>query len=119
MRTQKYRHRISFEMQDDDSQDSNTGAVELEWVPAISDDGVTLTDVPALVLTGPGREFRAADAKQAETSARIETRWFPGLAPTWRVLWDGKVYDITSIEVDVTARREYRLACKDGVNDGA
>lgn len=117
MRTQQYRHSISFEMQAQ-SQDSNTGDVEMDWVPAIAD-GVTLTDVPAQVLTGPGREFQSANAKQAETTARINTRWFSGLQPTWRILWDGRVYDITSIEVDVTARREYRLTCKDGVNDGA
>lgn len=119
MRTQQYRHRISFEMQGGESQDSNTGDIERGWEPAVSEEGVTLTNVPAEVLTGPGREFRAADVKHAETSARINIRWFPGLQPDWRILWDGKVYDITSIETDITARREYRLQCQDGVNDGA
>jgi SPP1 family predicted phage head-tail adaptor len=78
-----------------------------------------LENVPAEVLTGPGREFNAADAKQAETTARINLRWFPGLLPDMRIRWEGQRYDILSIETDVTARKEYRLRCKQGANDGA
>jgi len=83
-----------------------------EWVDFIA-------DVPAEVLTGPGREFHAADAKQAETSARMTLRWFPGLLPTMRIAWEGLLYNITSIETDRTGRMEYRLRCQEGPTDGA
>ena len=113
MQAQRYRHRIEFQHKVS-VQNPNTGAITYSW-QAIS---ALLSSVPAEVLTGPGREFIAADAKQAETTARINCRWFPDLSPEWRVLWDGKVFDITSIETDATARREYRIRCKDGVSDG-
>lgn len=118
MEAQRYRHRVEFQEQFEE-QDSETGAITRDWDTVYLDSDTPLDSVPAEVLTGPGREFNAADAKQAETSARINLRWFPGLLPSWRLLWDGKTYDILSIETDATARREYRLRCKEGVTDGA
>lgn len=72
----------------------------------------------AQVLTGPGRELRAAGAEHAETDARINFPWLPGVTQQMRVLWDGRIYNITGIELDVTARREIRLICVEGRNDG-
>lgn len=118
MQAQRYRHRIEFQAKTE-MQNSVTGAVSHEWETVYLDSDTPLNAVPAEVLTGPGREFRSADAKQAETAARIQCRWFPGLLPAWRVLWDGKVYDIQSIETDATARREYRMRCREGVSDGS
>lgn len=118
MEAQRYRHRITFK-EKVEVQDSETGALSYDWEPVYLDSDTPLSDVPAEVLTGPGREFNAADAKQAETTARINLRWFPGLLPTWRIEWDGKVYDILSIETDATARRDYRLRCKEGLTDGS
>lgn len=84
-------------------------------------DGTPLTDVPAEVLTGPGREWVGAGAPQADATARVNLRWFPA-DPTeiarWRLLWDGGIYSITSAETDITARREWRLRCVDGPTEG-
>lgn len=110
MLTQRLRHQVTVQQQ----------------VPEYTSGGETIgydwddlhENVPAEVLTGPGREFNAADAKQAETTARITLRWFPGLLPTMRIVWEGKAFDILSIETDATARKEYRLRCKEGTNDG-
>ena len=113
----RLRHRIEFQELVED-QDSETGESVFNWVTATIDSETLLDSVPAEVLTGPGREFRESGATQAETSARINLRWFPGLLATWRILWDGRIYNITSIETDATARREYRLRCVDGVSDG-
>lgn len=118
MEAQRYRHHVEFQEQVEE-QDSETGAITRTWATVYLDSDTPLDSVPAEVLTGPGREFNAADAKQAETSARINLRWFPGLLPSWRLVWDGKNYDILSIETDATARREYRLRCKEGVTDGS
>jgi SPP1 family predicted phage head-tail adaptor len=83
-----------------------------EWADYVEDE-------PAEVLTGPGREFNAADMTQAETDARIFIRWRPDVDTTMRVLWEGRRFNILSIETDVTARRELRLRCKEGLTDGA
>lgn len=105
------RHRVTIQVRTQ-TQSVTTGAVTDSW-------GTFLANVPAQVLTGPGREFESANAKQAQTTARIIMRWFSGLLPTHRILWDGRVFDILSIETDETGRIDYRLRVADGVNQGA
>lgn len=116
MRAGRYRHRITF--QDQIEVRDSEGVLTTSWENVWLDSETELADVPAEVLTGPGREFNATGQVHAETSARINTRWFPGLQPTWRIQWDGQVFNIGSIETDRTARREYRLRVTGGVNDG-
>lgn len=111
----RLRHRIAFEYPVDSLDDY--GRKIVTWVPANAN-GAPLSSVAAEVLTGAGREPIADNAKQAETTLRVNLRWFPGLQQNWRLIWDGAVYDITSIETDITARREYRLQCTGGLTDG-
>ena len=115
---QRYRHRISFERKVE-VQDSETGALSYSWEVVELDSDVLLDSVPAEVLTGPGREFNAADAKQAETSARINFRWFGDVHQDWRVVWSGRNYNILSVEYDATGRRETRLRVQEGATDGS
>jgi len=110
LRPGKYRHRITFQRQVE-MRDPATGALEISWEDV-------LEGVPAEVLTGPGREASAASTKLAETSARINLRYFDGLDPKWRVVWGDRVYDITSVEMDETGVKEYRLRCSAGLTDG-
>lgn len=112
----RLRHRVAFQEQQV-GQNPETGAPVITWVNAFAN-GIELSSVPAEVLTGAGRELMAAGAKQAETTARINLRWFPGLKQSWRILWDDRVYNITGMATDITARQEWRLQCTDGVNDG-
>lgn len=112
MLTNRLRHRVAIQ-EKTQTQDPVTGEITVTWANVAG-----LASVPAEVLTGPGREFIESGARQAETTARINMRWFAGLLPVWRILWDGRVYNIMSIETDATARREWRLRCTDGVNDG-
>jgi SPP1 family predicted phage head-tail adaptor len=96
-------------------QDSESGEVTNVWDTVYS-------AVPAEVLTGAGREFRESGAIQAETTARITVRWFDVdrvAIYKWRILWDGRVYNIVSAETDITGRKEWRFRCTDGLNDGA
>lgn len=96
-------------------QDSETGEIANSWENVY-------TSVPAEVLTGPGREFRDSAATQAETTARITVRWFDVdrvAIYKWRILWDGRVYNIVSAETDITGRKEWRFRCIDGVSDGS
>jgi SPP1 family predicted phage head-tail adaptor len=117
MLSYRLRHRVAIERQVQVQDPNSGGAMITSWETLVVS-GKPMVSVPAEVLTGAGREFIAANAQQAETTARINMRWFPGLRETDRVLWDGKVYNIRSISTDITARREYRLICEDGINDG-
>lgn len=111
MMSARLRHRVDIEEYVED-QDSVTGEIVRQWVMFID-------SVPAEVLTGPGSERMVSAVKHAETTARIVLRWFPGLLPTHRIIWQDKIYDILSIETDATGRRDYRLRVKDGLTDGA
>lgn len=107
---QRYRHRIAIDAPVN-TRDNNTGGFTTGWQELFA-------SLPAEVLLGPGREFDAANTRQAETSARINLHWFPGLRADMRIRWDGRVFNIQEIGADATARREYRLRCVDGVNNG-
>lgn len=119
MEAQRYRHRVHLQ-EKVEVRNPVTGSVTHSWQTFYIDGNSDspADELPAEVLTGPGKEPIAADAKQSETAARITMPWFPGLLPTMRILWDGFVYDITSIELDRTARMQYRVTCKDGLTDG-
>lgn len=119
----RLRHRITFKAQGGPIRDENgypipgSGGLQTVVLP----DGTRLEDVPAEVLTGPGKEWVGSGAPQSETSARINLRWFPANErdmAAWIVLWDGRVYNIQSVETDATARREWRLRVVDGPTEG-
>ncbi|MCQ9615936.1 head-tail adaptor protein [Paenalcaligenes niemegkensis] len=123
MLAHRLRHRITFQVNGEGDRDDNgylipgTGG----WQTVTLPDGTKLADVPAEVLTGPGRETQGGAATQAETLARINLRWFPAderEMAAWRIVWDGRVYNITSAETDITARREWRLRCEYGASEG-
>lgn len=106
----RLRHRVTVQ-ELVEVQDTTTGAVTREWENVY-------TNVPAEVLTGPGKEFVQSSATQGEVTARINMRWFPGLTQKMRIVWDMSVYNIVSIETDMTGRQEYRMKCSSGVTDG-
>lgn len=115
MRSGRYRHRITIQSRVEAR--TAAGGVAVSWTDAFPA-ATALGGIPAEVLTGPGRELRAAGAPEGETVARINFRRLPGVDETMRVLWDGFVFNIRSVETDATARRETRLICAAGVNDG-
>lgn len=117
MLANRLRHRVAVQ-ELVETQNSTTGAVTRAWENVLLDSSTELDAVPAEVLTGPGREFMQSGSTQNEIAARINLRWFPGLTQKMRIVWDGNVYNIQSIETDATARREYRLKCIAGVSDG-
>lgn len=118
MLAHRLRHRVEIQEQIE-TQNQTTGDITYTWSTVYLDSDTPLDAVPAEVLTGPGREFNGGDTKQAETDARINIRWFAELDQKMRIVWDGKNYDITGMETDTTARREWRLRCKEGVSDGS
>jgi len=117
MLTYRLRHRVAVQEQIE-TQNTTTGAMSIAWENVMLNTDTVLDAVPAEVLTGAGREFDQSGAIQGEIVARINMRWFPDLTQSMRILWDGKVFNIHSIETDLTGRQEYRLKCTAGVNDG-
>lgn len=120
MQAYRLRHRITIQV-NQPVKNPTTGAMVDDWQTATADDGTVLVDVPADVLTGGGREHAAANTQVLQVDARINLRWFP-MADTalakCRILWDGRVFDINGVTTDITARREWRLTAKHGVNNG-
>lgn len=109
MRSGRLRHRITIQQR----QEVTTNG-DRAWTWA-----AVYTDVPADFLSGPGREFLAAEAIRAETVGRFELRYLPGITADMRVLWDDQVWNIKAPPiVDQSARREMTLLVGAGVNDG-
>jgi len=115
----RLRHSITFEQKV--IKRNAHGLINESWevvhIPGIG----LLKNIPAQVLTGPGRdEFQQAGQTQSEVVARITLRWFPGgINPAWRIIWDNQILNILGLpETDVTARREYRIKCRAGVGNG-
>jgi head-tail adaptor len=120
--SESYIHQVAIQSRAE-TKDSATGAVSYTWATATTlalDSEWSADALPALVMTGPARgEFMAADAKQAETAARIRLPYVGGLTSDMRILWAGRVFNILALELDLTAAREWRITCSEGVNDGA
>jgi len=115
----RLRHTISFERKVI-SRNAH-GLINETW-ETVDRPGIgLLKEIPAQVLTGPGRdETIQSGQKQSEVVARITLRWFPGgIDPAWRIIWDGQVFNILGLpETDATARREYRIKCRAGIGNG-
>ena len=116
--TQSLIHRVTFQRQV--AERDSEGVLQVSWQDVWLDSETALIDVPAEVLTGPGREFLQSGQMQSDVAARITCRWFPGgPLSSWRVLWDGRVFNVKGDpDTDATGRREWRFKVTAGLNDG-
>lgn len=115
MKSGRLRHRIEIQHLSYGPPDPTSGHSKKEWLPLFTH------PIQAEVLEGAGREAFQAGTIQAETTARINLRWFPvdrADLVRMRVIWDGQVFEILEAVRDSTGRKEWRLRCKDGVTDG-
>lgn len=72
----------------------------------------------ASVRPASAREVQAADQRQGETLVEIELRYRADVVQEWRVLWQGRPYDIRSV-LDVDGRgRHLKLLAAVGLRDG-
>lgn len=117
MLASRLRHRVAIQ-QVAHAQDAETGEMVPTWSTLVLDSNTEMDSVPAEIFLGPGRESGAASAAQASVDARITLRWFPGLTQHMRILWDGRIFNIESLETDLTGREEWRIKCSAGVNEG-
>ncbi|WP_223509421.1 phage head closure protein [Rahnella sp. GSA61A] len=110
MQAGRLRHRVKIQ-EPVNIQDPVTGGVTPSWQDTVS--------VWAEVYPLSAREFVAAQAGQAEISARITIRYRPDLTAKHRIIFRGKVYNIEGVLPDPVSGLEYfTLPCSQGVNDG-
>lgn len=99
------RHRVNIEYRTE-TRDA-WGGVETGWV-------AFATGVPASIVPVSGREFFAAEANQAEVTAKIVLRHVPGLLPSMRIVHRGQLYNIRAILADATLQRHVVCMCERG-----
>ena len=110
MRAGKLRHQVVIQSPTL-SQDPQTGEMLNGW----ADFATCWASIEPL----SAREFIAAQAGQSEITARIVIRYRPGVLPTMRILYRGKVYNIHGVLPDIKSGLEYlTLPVSEGVNDG-
>ena len=61
--------------------------------PTWSDKG----EVRARIQPLSGREYWLADQVQAEVTHRVTLRAYPGLTADWRVLFQGRIFNVISV----------------------
>lgn len=72
---------------------------------SVADEWRTAATVWAEKVEQGGREFRAAGALNAETTALFTLRWRADVNPGWRVSMDGREWEI--LAVSEIGRREF------------
>ena len=68
---------------------------------------ITLKDYSVAALVSPmsGREYEESQKLRAETTYKISTRFFRGIKPEYRILYDNREFDIVSV-LDLGGRHE-------------
>lgn len=65
-----------------------------------------------------GRELLLAQQAQSETSTRFCIRYRRDVEPKWRLLWEGKPYNILSVRNVDGRHTELQLECSTGLRGG-
>lgn len=93
-----------------DSSRDRLGGETVTW----KDVGVTW----AAAVPLSGRELIAAQQKHAEITTRFRIRYRAEMSPAWRVIWEGRSYDVLDV-VDVDGQHwELDLLCSSGLRNG-
>lgn len=105
MRSGRLRHRLTLQYPSQTR--SATGDVVTSWV--------TDSTVWGAIEPLSGKEFLAASQTQNETSVRVVIRYHATIAPTWRIVNDGKAYSILSLINTDSRDRMIEVMCSEGV----
>lgn len=100
-----FRHRVTIQELRDGQDES--GQPFHEWQDVAT--------VWAAVEPLRGREYFEAHQVQAEVTTRIRIRYRPGIRPDMRVLYGGRVFNITAIIDPEERHRELQLMCREVV----
>lgn len=106
----RLRHRVSFDVLGVATRDSNGNLVR-DWEPVAA-----LQNVPAEVLTGPGKESTPAAQPVSTIAARVTLRYQSDLADPYgmRVRFGAVAYHVETHYFDVTGRQWVTLVCSAG-----
>ena len=80
--------------------------------------GTFQANVPAGFDPVRGREYFTSQALTVERAAMFRIRYLPGLIAGHRVLYDGKVWDIASVEQVFGRDREMHVFAATGLTEG-
>lgn len=80
--------------------------------------GTFQANVPAGFDVARGREFFTSQALTVVEAAMFRIRYLPGLIAGHRVLYDGKVWDIASVEQVFGRQREMHVFAATGLTAG-
>lgn len=108
MKTGDLRHRITI--QENQTVKDAEGITEDNWVDTAT--------VWAAIKPLHGRELLAAQAVQSETTGRIEMRYRPGIKPSQRAVFGGRIFEILAVLNIEERNRELRLLTKEVVQGG-
>jgi SPP1 family predicted phage head-tail adaptor len=97
--------------------ESRTDAVDTVGQP-IPTWGAFAANIPAGFDQIRGREFFTAQALTVVEAAMFRIRYLPGTIAGHRVQYDGKVWDIASVEQVFGRDREMHLFCATGLTAG-
>lgn len=110
MRAGPLRHRVTLES-GSETQDS-AGGIVLSFT--------TVATVWASVEPVRGKEYFAAQQVASDVTHLVRLRRQPGISPTtkWRVIFNGRKFDIESVIEVLERRREWQLMCIERHQDG-
>ena len=74
--------------------------------------------VAASVEPLSGRELIAAQAAQSEITTRFVVRYLAGIEPAMRIVYNGKIYNISAIIDPEERHRELQIMTATGLNQG-
>jgi SPP1 family predicted phage head-tail adaptor len=97
----KLRHRVT--LQSLGSTQDGFGQTVETWA--------NVANVWADIQPGRGREFFAAQQTNAELTHEIVIRYRASVAPTWRVLYGTRIFDIQQVQNTGEADRRLLLMC--------
>lgn len=110
MQAGKLRHRVDIQTRSA-SQDS-LGEQVHTW-------SAVATSVPARVEQLSGKELFSAQQINPQLSHKVSMRYYSGLDPKHRLLWEGRYLDILSIANPDARREEHQLLCLERVDSDA
>lgn len=87
--------------------DNGAGGKTVTWVK--------VHDLWAKMRPGRGRETMVGGVLTAYTAEVITVRWFPGISEKWRVVFEGRTFNIRDIADIDEMHQFYELACEEGV----
>ena len=90
-------------------------------VDAVGGQSQAWTDVCTLwaqVVPTGGKESTVGGARRAESLYTVTTRYYPGIAPKMRILFEGQIFEIVNINDTDQRHRELVMSCQAGLTNG-